>query len=161
MYSLKSLILEGRFYLTKSFGSRFNERLYYISKWAEKQGLEQACECHMDRIQQAANLLITPKTNDQIANLGSTCYKLNSLQVSFLVKNLNFQVRYILENYTTDKYEDEVGQPINQNLIEHIVVVAKNQADVMCEQDGILLQLEETQQLQLPFLFPQDGYLVG
>lgn len=70
-------------------------------------------------------------------------------------------MRYILENYTTDKYEAGAGQAINQDLIEHIVAVAKNQADVMCEQDGTVLQLEETQQLQLPFLFPQDAYLVG
>lgn len=75
------MILEGRFYLTKSFGIRLNKRLYLINIWAEKQGLEQAYECHMDRIQQAVNLLIIPKVIDQIANLGATCYKLNSLQV--------------------------------------------------------------------------------
>jgi hypothetical protein len=31
----------------------------------------------------------------------------------------------------------------------------------MAEQDGVPVQLEEAQQLLLPFLFPQDGYLVG
>ena len=138
---------DGRFYLTKSFGVRLNQRLHFLNKWSEKQGLEQACECHMDRIQQAVNLLITSKTNDQIANLGSTCYKLNSLQV-----------RYILENYIPDRFDE--AQQISQELIEHVVAVAKNQADVMSEQDGTILQLEETQQLQLPFLFPQDAYLV-
>lgn len=64
-----------------------------------------------------------------------------------------------MENYTSDKYNEE--QQINSELIKHVMSIAKNQADVMSEQDGTVLQLEETQQLQLPFLFPQDAYLVG
>ncbi|VDD86768.1 unnamed protein product [Enterobius vermicularis] len=58
-------------------------RLRAIHEWAEKQGLELAAVCHMDRIQQTATLLTIPKKMDQIANLGATCYKLNSIQVHF------------------------------------------------------------------------------
>lgn len=73
---------EGLAHLSRAFGIRLRERLMHVNRWAEQQGLELAAECHMDRIQQAVNLLITPKTIDQIASLGATCYKLNGLQVS-------------------------------------------------------------------------------
>ncbi|KAI1700157.1 DIL domain-containing protein [Ditylenchus destructor] len=99
----------------------------------------------MDRINQTVNLLITPKTNDQIASLGATCYKLNSLQV-----------RYLLESYITEEYEPRVGS----ELIDHVVYLASTQADMMAQQDGESVQLEESQHLMLPFLFPQDGYIV-
>uniref|UniRef100_A0A915DRR2 Afadin n=1 Tax=Ditylenchus dipsaci TaxID=166011 RepID=A0A915DRR2_9BILA len=136
---------EGRSYLTRAYGLRLRERLSMVLRWAEKQGLEQACECHMDRINQTVNLLITPKTNDQIASLGATCYKLNSIQI-----------RYLLENYQPEQYESEVSP----ELVNHVVYLSRSQADLMAEQDGVEVQLEETQQLLLPFLFPQDGYLV-
>lgn len=60
---------------------RLHTRFEILHTWAEHQGLELAAECHMDRIQQAITLLITPKTMDNITSLGVTCYKLNSVQV--------------------------------------------------------------------------------
>lgn len=96
--------------LTRMFGVHFRSRLQSIYQWAEKQGLEFACECHMDRIAQTLKLLITPKTIDQIGNLGSTCYKLNSLQVQFL-----------LEYYMPDHNE----APVSRELINSLTHLAQ------------------------------------
>lgn len=63
-----------------------------------------------------------------------------------------------MENYIIDSVFE---QPISVDLIEHVVYLAKGQADVIATQENMRVQLEETQQLQLPFLFPQDGYLIG
>uniref|UniRef100_A0AC35G4Z2 Dilute domain-containing protein n=1 Tax=Panagrolaimus sp. PS1159 TaxID=55785 RepID=A0AC35G4Z2_9BILA len=148
MYGFNWLVTtrEGAFYLSRQFGLRLRNRLQYICQWAEKQGLELAAECHLDRLQQTVNLLTTPKTIDQIASLGATCYKLNSLQV-----------KYLLENYVP-----EVGEPrASRDLIVEVVRLAESQADVMSKQDGFPIQLEESPQLHLSFVFPSDGYFVG
>ncbi|VDO34732.1 unnamed protein product, partial [Onchocerca flexuosa] len=68
-------------YCSRAFGVRLRTRLGHVNEWAYQRGLELAAECHMDRINQAIILLVTPKTVDQISNLGATCYKLNSVQV--------------------------------------------------------------------------------
>lgn len=99
----------------------------------------------MDRIAQALKLLITPKTLDQLGNLGSTCYKLNSVQVNFL-----------LEYYLPDHNE----MPVSRDLIESLVHLAQTQADRSAQEEGQRIQLEESPTLGLPFLFPQDGYVV-
>lgn len=88
---IKFLFKEGKSFLTRTFGVLLKERIKLIYKWAERQGLEQSCECHMDLIQQTVDLLITPKTNDQIASLGATCYKLNSIQV--LINNKLYKLK--------------------------------------------------------------------
>uniref|UniRef100_A0A914Y3H7 Dilute domain-containing protein n=1 Tax=Panagrolaimus superbus TaxID=310955 RepID=A0A914Y3H7_9BILA len=147
MYGFNWLVTtrEGAFYLSRQFGLHLRTRLQYICHWAEKQGLELAAECHLDRLQQTVNLLTTPKTIDQIASLGATCYKLNSLQV-----------KYLLENYVP-----EVGEPrASRDLIMEVSRLAESQADVMSKQDGFPIQLEENPQLHLSFVFPSDGYFV-
>lgn len=48
--------------------------------------------------------------------------------------------------------------PIPANLIDRIVNVAENMADEMTRADGREIRLEEDQDLQLPFLLPEDGY---
>lgn len=132
--------------LTRLFGIHFRSRLQAIYQWAEKQGLEFAAECHLDRITQTLKLLIIPKTIDQLANLGSTCYKLNSLQVGFL-----------LEYYLPDHSE----MPVSRELVENLVHLARMQADKSAQEEGLVIQLEEAATLGLPFLFPQDGFVVG
>lgn len=99
----------------------------------------------MDRISQALKLLITPKSIDALGNLGSTCYKLNSLQVAFL-----------LEYYLPDHNE----MPVSRDLIESLVHLAQTQADRSAQEEGQRIQLEESTTLGLPFLFPQDGFVV-
>ncbi|VDO34495.1 unnamed protein product [Brugia timori] len=136
-------------YCSRAFGVRLRTRLNYVNEWAYQQGLELAAECHMDRINQAIILLVTPKTVDHIGNLGATCYKLNSVQVSLI-----FKVRWFLEHIVLDVGEE----PILNELVESVVRLAEIHADVMAAQDKASIQLEEEPQLQLPFLLPQDGY---
>lgn len=135
----------GSTYCSTAFGVRLRTRLRAIHEWAEQQGLELAAVCHMDRIQQAVTLLTTPKGMDQIANLGTTCYKLNSIQV-----------RYLLEHIVLDVGEESVAR----ELVESVVRLAETLADDMAKQDGTGVQLEEQLTLQLPFLLPQDGYSI-
>uniref|UniRef100_A0A5S6PRM5 BMA-AFD-1, isoform a; BMA-AFD-1, isoform b n=1 Tax=Brugia malayi TaxID=6279 RepID=A0A5S6PRM5_BRUMA len=130
-------------YCSRAFGVRLRTRLNYVNEWAYQQGLELAAECHMDRINQAIILLVTPKTVDHIGNLGATCYKLNSVQV-----------RWFLEHIVLDVGEE----PVLNELVESVVRLAEIHADVMAAQDKASIQLEEEPQLQLPFLLPQDGY---
>lgn len=93
---------------------------------------------------QAAHLLQAPKSSpDDIANISSTCFKLNSLQL-----------RELLENYIPEQMEP----PIPHNLIDRVVSVAQNMADELIRSDGRVVQLQEDQDLQLPFLLPEDGY---
>ena len=47
---------------------------------------------------------------------------------------------------------------IPPNLIDRVVSVAENMADELIRSDGRVVQLEEDQDLQLPFLLPEDGY---
>lgn len=56
---------------------------------------------------------------------------------------------------------DPTEMPITRDLIENLRNLAVQQADIMAVQDGTKVQLEESRYLQLPFLFPQDGFIVG
>lgn len=53
MYLFNWLVsIEGASYCSRSWGYRLGTRLQCIQQWAEKQGLELAAECHLDRIAQ-------------------------------------------------------------------------------------------------------------
>ncbi|PIO69235.1 Ras association domain protein [Teladorsagia circumcincta] len=84
----------------------------------------------------------TAQKND-VAALGATCYKLNSLQV-----------RYLLTHFSTQAGEI----PCDSDVIARIVGLAERQADHLTLQDGHPITLAESEQLLLPFLLPQDGY---
>ncbi|KAK3576959.1 hypothetical protein CHS0354_005964 [Potamilus streckersoni] len=145
MWLFNTLIIEKRLQLcTRAWGIRLKRRLGRIEAWAEKQGLELAADCHLCRIIQAAHLLEAPKSNpDDIANISSTCFKLNSLQL-----------RELLQSYIP-----ELGEPpIPMNLVDRIVSVAQNMADDLIRAEGREVQLQEDPDLQLPFLLPEDGY---
>ncbi|XP_069142447.1 uncharacterized protein [Argopecten irradians] len=131
-------------FCTRSWGVRLKRRLGRIEAWAEKQGLELAADCHLCRIIQAAHLLQAPKaSSDDIADISSTCFKLNSLQLQELLQ----------------RYMPEPGEPpIPHSLIESVVSIAQNMADDLTKNDGREVQLEEDSDLQLPFLLPEDGY---
>ncbi|KAL4233546.1 Mllt4p [Mactra antiquata] len=145
MWVFNILVTEKRLNLcTRVWGIRLKRRLGRVETWAEKQGLELAADCHLCRIIQAAHLLQAPKSSpDDIANISSTCFKLNSLQL-----------RELLERYIPEPTEP----PIPHNLIDRVVSVAENMADDLIRTDGRQVQLEEDQDLQLPFLLPEDGY---
>ena len=132
-------------FCTFHWGSRIRLRLSRVEAWAEKQGLELAAECHLARVTQAMHLLQTPKQNlNDVAEISSTCFKLNS-----------FQLRALLEQYEPD---DSREPPIPQELIERVVHMAEENADQLTREDGREVMLEEDPDLQLPFLLPEDGY---
>ncbi|XP_076976978.1 afadin isoform X18 [Tamandua tetradactyla] len=126
------------------WGAIIRQQLGHIEAWAEKQGLELAADCHLSRIVQATTLLTMDKyAPDDIPNINSTCFKLNSLQLQALLQN----------------YHCAPDEPfIPMDLIENVVAVAENTADELARSDGREVQLEEDPDLQLPFLLPEDGY---
>ncbi|KAL1770318.1 afadin isoform X9, partial [Sigmodon hispidus] len=126
------------------WGAIIRQQLGHIEAWAEKQGLELAADCHLSRIVQATTLLTMDKyVPEDIPNINSTCFKLNSLQLRALLQN----------------YHCAPDEPcIPTALIENVVAVAENTADELARSDGRDVQLEEDPDLQLPFLLPEDGY---
>ncbi|KAI6207773.1 Afadin [Aphelenchoides besseyi] len=135
----------GSQHITRAFGHLLRERLHEVFNWSIRHGLEYPAECHLDRITQAVNLLVTPKTMDQFASVAATCYRLNSIQVE-----------YLLKCYRREPTE----QPITNDLIQNVVHLARDQADQTLMDEGVLLKLEETAQLDEPLHFPVDGYLI-
>ncbi|KAF1768990.1 hypothetical protein GCK72_000803 [Caenorhabditis remanei] len=129
--------------LTTRLGKCLQYRIESIHRFCERMGVELAAECHLDRTRQAANLLAAQK-ND-VATLGSTCYKLNSLQVVHLLSG----------------FQPENGEiPCDDDVIDRICHLAEKQADVLTLEDGQRMTLEEYEDLNLPFLIPQDGYFI-
>lgn len=51
--------------------------------------------------------------------------------------------------------------PLDEQLCRVVISLAERQADEMALQDGAVIQLEETSSPSLPFLPPQDGFVVG
>ena len=134
---------EGGPYCSRLWAAKLRRRLAQLQAWSLKQGLELAAECHLDRIVQALKLLETPKRFDHLAALGSTCYKLNSLQVRDLLS----------------RYQPEPGEePPSPDLIANVANVAEAQADDAALADRRPLLLQEDAELGLPFLLPEDGY---
>ena len=85
-----------------------------------------------------------PKSSaDDITNISSTCFKLNSMQLRALL------TRYIPE-------PDEPG--VSSAFVERVVSIAENMADELTRTDGREVRLEEDNDLHLPFLLPEDGY---
>ncbi|VDO26192.1 unnamed protein product [Haemonchus placei] len=105
--------------LTTRLGKCLQARLAALHGWAEQMGVELAAECHLDRSRQAAALLAAQK-ND-VAALGATCYKLNSLQV-----------RYLLTHFSAQ--DGEI--PCDNDVITRIVSLAERQADHLTLQVG-------------------------
>ncbi|XP_044617229.2 afadin isoform X15 [Equus asinus] len=126
------------------WGAIICQQLGHVEAWAEKQGLELAADCHLSRIVQATTLLTMDKyAPEDIPNINSTCFKLNSLQLQALLQN----------------YHCAPDEPfIPADLIGSVVAVAENTADELARSDGRQVQLEEDPDLQLPFLLPEDGY---
>ncbi|KAF0290737.1 Afadin [Amphibalanus amphitrite] len=132
-------------YCSRMWGERLKRRLSRTELWADRQGLELAADCHLGRVVQAAHLLTAPKNNvDDLTGITSTCYKLNSLQL-----------RAMLERY--QPAADEPAK-IPPQLIDNIVRIAESTSDELARQDGRPVRLEESRDLQLPFLLPEDGY---
>lgn len=84
---------------TRNFGQKLLNRLRNLQAWAESQGLELAAECHLAKIVQCAHLLQAPKyTPEDLANLSSACFKLNSLQLHALLMEYKRKFIFILHD---------------------------------------------------------------
>ncbi|KAL1455496.1 hypothetical protein WDU94_009586 [Cyamophila willieti] len=144
VWAFNRLVAPNSIYCSKAWGLRIKNRLAHIQIWAERQGLELAADCHLAKLMQAAHLLQAPKyTGDELAELTSTCFKLNSLQLRALLH----------------KYQPTPDEPrLPHDVIENVVRVAENLADELARSDGREVCLEEESELLLPFLLPDDGY---
>ena len=129
---------------SRYWGEKLSRRLSKIQVWAEKQGLELAADCHLQRIIQAAYLLQAPKHDiQQLSAISSNCFTLNSAQIKCLLKN------YLLSNQEP---------PLSAQLCNNLIAIAQNTADDVLKQDGRMVQVEEEIDLQLPFMLPEDGH---
>ncbi|CAJ1073289.1 afadin [Xyrichtys novacula] len=126
------------------WGAALRQRLTAIEAWAERQGLELAADCHLGHIIQATMLLTMNKYSMQdMKDVQSTCFKLNSLQLKTLLAD------YL---YATNEPH------IPPDLIDAVVTAAEASADNLIHREGRDIQLEESLDLHLPFLLPDGGY---
>lgn len=78
-----------------------------------------------------------PKNSvDEIHQLACSCFRLNSLQMGALLPEEQF----------------------SRNLIDTAVRMAQSVADELTRADGREIRLEESTELQLPLLLPDDGF---
>ncbi|XP_035781902.1 afadin-like isoform X3 [Anopheles albimanus] len=122
---------------TSAWGKALSERLSLLELWAEKQGLELAADCHLAKINQCAQFLQAPKTSvSDVQQLACSCFRLNSLQMGALLSQ----------------------ETIPRNLIDTAVRMAESVADELSRADGREIRLEESPELPLALLLPDDGF---
>uniref|UniRef100_A0A182NG35 PDZ domain-containing protein n=1 Tax=Anopheles dirus TaxID=7168 RepID=A0A182NG35_9DIPT len=122
---------------TSAWGKALSERLSLLELWAEKQGLELAADCHLAKINQCAQFLQAPKISvSDVQQLACSCFRLNSLQMAALLSQ----------------------ETIPRNLIDTAVRMAESVADELSRADGREIRLEESPELPLALLLPDDGF---
>ncbi|XP_037949925.1 afadin isoform X2 [Teleopsis dalmanni] len=122
---------------TAEWGKVMIERLQLLELWAERQGLELAADCHLAKINQCAQFLQAPKTSvEEIQQLACTCFRLNSLQMAALLQQ----------------------EKIPRNLVDTAIRMAESVADELTRADGREVRLEESPELHLALLLPDDGF---
>ncbi|RZB39143.1 afadin [Asbolus verrucosus] len=129
---------------TRSFGNKLFNRLRNLQAWAESQGLELAAECHLAKIVQCAHLMQAPKyTPEELANLSSACFKLNSMQLGALLR----------------QYKAEPGEKLAPPpLLEQAAKAAESVADELARAEGREVTLYEDPAPPLQLLLPDDGF---
>ncbi|XP_008193036.2 afadin isoform X6 [Tribolium castaneum] len=129
---------------TRSFGNKLFNRLRNLQAWAESQGLELAAECHLAKIVQCAHLMQAPKyTPEDLANLSSACFKLNSMQLGALLR----------------QYKAEPGEKLAPPpLLEQAAKAAESVADELARAEGREVTLYEDPAPPLQLLLPDDGF---
>lgn len=122
---------------TNIWGKALSDRLSLLELWAEKQGLELAADCHLAKINQCAQFLQAPKSNvNEVQQLACSCFRLNSLQMAALLSQ----------------------ETIPRALIDAAVRMAESVADELTRADGREIRLDESPDLQLALLLPDDGF---
>lgn len=134
-------------YCTRPYGLRIRNCIVQVELWAEKHGLELAAECHLSRIVQTAQFLISLKSSpEELKQIVANFYKLNSLQL-----------RALFDRYQSSP-EDGPATGFTNDQVESVIKMARNTTDELLLKEGRELRLEEEPDLQLPFLLPEDGY---
>ena len=82
-------------------------------------------------------------SDDDITDVCSACFKLNSMQIGAL-----------LQNYIPARDEPRIAP----ELVSRAVLIARNTADETARSEGQEVTLYEDAELRLPFLLPEDGY---
>jgi len=125
-------------YCNKVWGEKLCRRLASIGEWAEKQGLEQAAEFHLARVNQVTNFLsrrYPPRVNpSDVKEACDKCDRLNPVQLQTLLA----------------RYQPDV--PVVRAIIENLLYTM-NYAYMAND-----YPLEEDFELKIPFLIPEDGY---
>ncbi|XP_030562143.1 afadin isoform X4 [Drosophila novamexicana] len=122
---------------TGEWGKVMTERLQLLELWAERQGLELAADCHLAKINQCAQFLQAPKSSvEEIQQLACSCFRLNSLQMGALLQQ----------------------EKIPRNLVDTAIRMAESVADELTRADGREVRLEESPELHLALLLPDDGF---
>ncbi|XP_039495156.1 afadin isoform X2 [Drosophila santomea] len=122
---------------TADWGKVMTERLQLLELWAERQGLELAADCHLAKINQCAQFLQAPKSSvEEIQQLACSCFRLNSLQMSALLQQ----------------------EKLPRNLVDTAIRMAESVADELTRADGREVRLEESPELHLALLLPDDGF---
>ncbi|KAK5917240.1 hypothetical protein CgunFtcFv8_012145 [Champsocephalus gunnari] len=126
------------------WGAALRQRLSAIEGWAERQGLELAADCHLGHILQATTLLTMNKYSLQdVKAVANSCFRLNSLQLHTLLSG------YLYAN----------NEPhIHPEVVEAVVLLSGSTADQLILSEGREVFLQESLDLQLPFLLPEGGY---
>ncbi|KAI4804291.1 hypothetical protein KUCAC02_025922 [Chaenocephalus aceratus] len=126
------------------WGAALRQRLSAIEGWAERQGLELAADCHLGHILQATTLLTMNKYSLQdVKAVANSCFRLNSLQLHTLLSG------YLYAN----------NEPhIPPEVVEAVVLLSGSTADQLILSEGREVFLQESLDLQLPFLLPEGGY---
>ncbi|XP_070142312.1 afadin isoform X3 [Drosophila kikkawai] len=122
---------------TGDWGKVMTERLQLLELWAERQGLELAADCHLAKINQCAQFLQAPKSSvEEIQQLACSCFRLNSLQMAALLQQ----------------------EKLPRNLVDTAIRMAESVADELTRADGREVRLEESPELHLALLLPDDGF---
>lgn len=122
---------------SEEWGKITTARLQLLDLWAERQGLELAADCHLAKLNQCAQFLQASKTSvEEIQQLTCSCFRLNSLQMAALLQ--------------TEK--------ISRNLIDTAISMAESVADELTRADGRDVRLEDSPELHLALLLPDDGF---
>ena len=87
------------------WGEKLSLRLKSISDWAQRQGLELASDCHLNKVNQICALLQSPKrdAHDAQVLIANNTFKLNSIQLT-----------QILNSYVLNRNEPPISSAFNQ-----------------------------------------------
>ncbi|CAL8085163.1 unnamed protein product [Calicophoron daubneyi] len=145
---------DSNIWLTRLGATRLTRRLDRIKQWAQRQGLERAAECHLQRCTQACQLILVDRSNlDEFYQFCMDLLSLNSMQLEWLLAHLADPPP------VPDEWIDLIvtgGKEVNDRALTDEMQHYPTSADG--DMGPVELQLTEPKELPLPLLLPPDGY---